>query len=254
MMVLIAGHRGARDLWPENSLLGFRNLRGLGVDAVEFDIHQSVDGGLVVIHDPLLDRTAHDTGPVGLRTLKQLTATRLREAGDECIPALDDVLDVFSASSLELHIEIKTDAFGYPYPGIEGRLVDAVKRHGLAQRAVLTCFVPGAIEIVRRLCPQARVLVSLDRRSAEMMGGISPALERLAVIPDCIVAIEKSLLTLTLPLALKVLGRERLGAWVTNEPQEIAHWLAQPVRQITTDRPDLALNIRRGLTSAPTPT
>jgi glycerophosphoryl diester phosphodiesterase len=230
MMVLIAGHRGARDLWPENSLLGFRNLRGLGVDAVEFDIHQSVDGGLVVIHDPLLDRTAHDTGPVGLRTLKQLTATRLREAGDECIPALDDVLDVFSASSLELHIEIKTDAFGYPYPGIEGRLVDAVKRHGLAQRAVLTCFVPGAIEIVRRLCPQARVLV-----------------------PDCIVAVEKSLLSLTLPLALKVLGRERLGAWVTNEPQEIAHWLTQPVRQITTDRPDLALNIRRGLTSAPAP-
>jgi glycerophosphoryl diester phosphodiesterase len=254
MMVLIAGHRGARDLWPENSLLGFRNLRELGVDAVEFDIHQSVDGGLVVIHDPLLDRTAHDTGPVGLRTLKQLTATRLREAGDECIPTLDDVLDVFSASSLELHIEIKADAFGYPYPGIEGRLVDAVKRHGLAQRAVLTCFVPGAIEIVRRLCPQARVLVSLDRRSAEMMGGISPALDRLVVIPDCIVAIEKSLLTLTLPLALKVLGRERLGAWVTNEPQEIAHWLAQPVRQITTDRPDLALNIRRGLTSAPTPT
>jgi glycerophosphoryl diester phosphodiesterase len=254
MMVLIAGHRGARDLWPENSLLGFRNLRELGVDAVEFDIHQSVDGGLVVIHDPLLDRTTHDTGPVGLRTLNQLTATRLREAGDECIPTLDDVLDVFSASSLELHIEIKTDAFGYPYPGIEGRLVDAVKRHGLAQRAVLTCFVPGAIEIVRRLCPQARVLVSLDRRSAEMMGGISPALDRLVVIPDCIVAIEKSLLTLTLPLALKVLGRERLGAWVTNEPQEIAHWLAQPVRQITTDRPDLALNIRRGLTSAPTPT
>ena len=82
-MVLIAGHRGARDLWPENSLLGFRNLCGLGVDAVEFDIHQSVDGGLVVIHDPLLDRTTHDSGPVGVRTLRQLTATRLRDAGDD---------------------------------------------------------------------------------------------------------------------------------------------------------------------------
>ena len=249
-MVLIAGHRGARDLWPENSLLGFRNLCGLGVDAVEFDIHQSVDGSLVVIHDPLLDRTTHDTGPVGVRTLKQLTAMRLREAGKECIPTLDAVLDLFSDSPLELHIEIKTDAFGNPYPGIEGRLVDAVKRRRLEQRAVLTCFVPGAVETVRRLCPEARVLVSLDRRSAEMMGGISPALDRLAAIPDCIVAVEKSLLSLTLPLALKVLGRERLGAWVTNEPQDIAHWLAQPVRQITTDRPDLAVTIRRGLTSA----
>ena len=249
-MVFIAGHRGARDLWPENSLLGFRNLCGLGVDAVEFDIHQSVDGSLVVIHDPLLDRTTHDTGPVGVRTLKQLTAMRLREAGKECIPTLDAVLDLFSDSPLELHIEIKTDAFGNPYPGIEGRLVDAVKRRRLEQRAVLTCFVPGAVETVRRLCPEARVLVSLDRRSAEMMGGISPALDRLAAIPDCIVAVEKSLLSLTLPLALKVLRRERLGAWVTNEPQDIAHWLAQPVRQITTDRPDLAVTIRRGLTSA----
>jgi len=125
-------------------------------------------------------------------------------------------------------------------------VVEIVKRRGLEHRAVLTCFVPDVIATVRRLCPQARVLVSLDRRSAEMMGGISPALDRLAAIPDCIVAIEKSLLA----LALKVLGSERLGAWVTNEPQDIAHWLAQPVRQITTDRPDLAVTIRRGLTSA----
>ena len=252
-MVFIAGHRGARDLWPENSLLGFRNLCGLGVDAVEFDIHQSVDGGLVVIHDPVLDRTAHDAGPVGVRSLKQLTATRLRDAGEECIPTLDSVLDVFSDSLLELHIEIKTDAFGNPYPGIEQRLVEAVKRRGLERRAVLTCFVPEVIATVRRIWPQARVLVSLDRRSAEMMGGISPALDRLAAIPDCIVAVEKSLLTLTLPLALKVLGRERLGAWVTNEEKDIAHWLAQPVRQITTDRPDLAVNIRRGLTTTLAP-
>jgi hypothetical protein len=29
-MFFIAGRCGARNLWPENSLLGFRNLRGLG--------------------------------------------------------------------------------------------------------------------------------------------------------------------------------------------------------------------------------
>src|SRR5437868_6340795 len=82
-------------------LFGCRNLRGLGVVAVEFDVHQSVDGGLVVIHDPLLDRTTHDTGPVGVRTLKQLTTTQLREAGEERIPTLDTVLDLFNDSELE---------------------------------------------------------------------------------------------------------------------------------------------------------
>ncbi|MBR0699667.1 glycerophosphodiester phosphodiesterase [Bradyrhizobium diazoefficiens] len=250
-MVFIAGHRGGRNLWPENSLTGFRNLCREGVDAVEFDVHQSMDGGLVVIHDPLLDRTTFETGPVGVRSLRQLTATRLRDAGDECIPTLDEVLDVYSETTLELHIEIKTDALGNPYSGLEARLIDHIKRRGLERRAVITCFVPGVIETVRRLWPEARVLVSLDRRSAEMMGGIEPALAQLAAIPGCIVAVEKSLLGLALPLALEMLGSERLGAWVTNEPEDIAYWLAQPVRQITTDRPDLAVSIRRRLETMP---
>jgi glycerophosphoryl diester phosphodiesterase len=246
-MVFIAGHRGGRNLWPENSLMGFRNLCREGVDAVEFDVHQSRDGGLVVIHDPLLDRTTFETGPVGARSLRQLTATRLRDAGDECIPTLDEVLDVYSETTLELHIEIKTDAFGNPYSGLEARLIDHIKRRGLERRAVITCFVPGMIETVRRLWPEARVLVSLDRRSAEMVGGIERALAQLAAIPGCIVAVEKSLLGLALPLATKVLGPGRLGAWVANEPEDITYWLAQPVRQITTDRPDLAVSIRRSL-------
>ena len=59
------------------------------------------------------------------------------------------------------------------------------------------------------------------------------------------VAVEKGLLADNLDHCLERLGRERLGAWVTNEPADIAAWLARPVRQITTDRPDLALEQRR---------
>ncbi|MCP3407424.1 glycerophosphodiester phosphodiesterase family protein [Bradyrhizobium sp. CCGB01] len=250
-MVFIAGHRGGRDLWPENSLLGFRRLCDLDVDAVEFDVHQSSDGGIVVIHDPLLDRTTHDSGPVGERSLNRLTSTRLRDAGDECIPTLSSVLDVYASTALELHIEIKTDALGNAYQGLEAKIIEEIKRRGLERRAVITCFVPEVVETVRRLSPDARVLLSLDRRSAEMMGGIAPALERLAKIRDCIVAIEKALLTPALPLALGILGTSRLGAWVTNTPEDIDYWLAQPVRQITTDRPDLAVDIRRRRAAVP---
>lgn len=250
-MVFIAGHRGARDLWPENSLLGFRNLCGLDVDAVEFDVHQSSDGGIVVIHDPLLDRTTHDSGPVGERSLNDLTSTRLRDAGDECIPTLQSVLDVFASTALELHVEIKTDALGNAYQGLEAKVIEEIRRRGLERRAVITCFVPEVIETVRRLSPDARVLISLDRRSAEMMGGIAPALERLAKIRDCVVAIEKTLLTPALPLALGILGTARLAAWVTNTPEDISYWLAQPVRQITTDRPDLAVDIKRKRAATP---
>jgi glycerophosphoryl diester phosphodiesterase len=240
-MVLIVGHRGARNLWPENSLDGFRRTRDLGVDGVEFDVHLSRDGEMVVIHDPSLERTTEGHGAVANRTLAELAATPLRDAGGAGIPSLDAVLDIFAGSAIEMHIEIKTDLLGRAYPGLERRLIDAIARRGLERQAILTCFVPEILETVRRLAPHQRVLASLDRRSAEIMGGLAPALDRFAAIEGCLLAIEKSLLIDSLDFCIERLGSDRLGAWVPNEPEDIAAWLARPIRQITTDRPDLAL-------------
>src|SRR6185295_2509182 len=106
--VAIIGHRGARDLWPENSLDGFQRTRALGIEGVEFDVHLARDGELVVIHDLTLERTTE------------------RHGGGAGIPTLDQVLDVFTGSDIELHIEIKTDASGKLYPGLEKRLVDVI--------------------------------------------------------------------------------------------------------------------------------
>jgi len=53
----IVGHRGARNLWPENSITGFRNVFDLAIEVVEFDVHLSDAGELLVIHDPTLERT-----------------------------------------------------------------------------------------------------------------------------------------------------------------------------------------------------
>lgn len=244
-MVMIIGHRGARELWPENSLRGFRETRALGIDAVEFDVHQTSDGGIVVIHDPLFDRTALASGPVGERTLAGAISVELRDAGGERVPTLDEVLDVYQDSGLELHIEIKTDARGNAYPGLERKLVDIVRRRRLEARAVLTCFAPAVLERARAIAPDLRLLASLDRRSAELLGGIEPVLDRFLAIPGILVAIEKSLLALTQPLCLDRVGGDRLAAWAPNTPEDLAHWLAQPIRAITTDRPDLALKIRQ---------
>src|SRR3954468_3153993 len=114
--VAIIGHRGARNLWPENSLDGFRRTRALGIEGVEFDVHPARDGTLVVIHDATLERTTEGQGPVADRTAAELAATPLRDGGGAGVPTLDEVLDVFAGSAVELHIEIKTDANGRRYP------------------------------------------------------------------------------------------------------------------------------------------
>lgn len=240
----IIGHRGARNIWAENSLSGFRNVCGLGVDAVELDVHLSSDGEIMVIHDPLLDRTTDHKGPVAHLSRAALAKVTLDDTLGETIPTLPEVLDVFGPTGIELEIEMKMDAYGNPYPGLLDKVLALVEARKMASRVVLTCFVPEVIEEVRAKAPHMRRLASVDRRSCEAFGGVDRTLQRFVDL-GCIIAVEQSLLRLCLDRAVGIVGRDRLGAWVPNAVRELDFWLGQPIAQITSDRPDLALMLRK---------
>ena len=53
-MTLIAAHRGASAIAPENTLEAFEAAIAVGADMVEFDVRSTADGVLVVTHDPLV--------------------------------------------------------------------------------------------------------------------------------------------------------------------------------------------------------
>ncbi|MEJ0020605.1 MAG: glycerophosphodiester phosphodiesterase [Acetobacteraceae bacterium] len=54
-MIELHGHRGARGLFPENTLPGFAATLALGVDALELDVAVTADDVAVVTHDPRLN-------------------------------------------------------------------------------------------------------------------------------------------------------------------------------------------------------
>lgn len=236
----IIAHRGARGLWPENSLDGFRRALALGIAAVEFDVHPTRDGGLAVIHDPLLERTTSGTGPVAERTLDELAALRLKGA-EEGVPSFEAVLDVFAEVPVEMHIELKADSRGGAYPGLEEAVLARLAARGLEARAVLTSFLPEVLERLRALRPRAPLLASLNAASAARLGGLEPALETLERVSPRYIAVEKGLLAEEFTRLHARIGAERLGVWTVNEPDEIARWLAMPLATLTTDRPDRAL-------------
>lgn len=239
----IIGHRGARNIWAENSLSGFRNVCGLGVDAVELDVHLSSDGEIMVIHDPLLERTTDHKGPVAHLSRAALAKVTLDDTLGETIPTLPEVLDVYGPTGIELEIEMKMDAFGNPYPGLLDKVIALVEARKMASRVVLTCFVPEVIEEIRAKAPHMRRLASVDRRSCEAFGGVDRTLQRFVDL-GCIIAVEQSLLRLCVDRAVGIVGRDKLGAWVPNTVRDLDFWLGQPISQITSDRPDLALQLR----------
>ena len=106
-------HRGASGagLAPENTLAAFESAIQMGVDVLEIDVRGSKDGGVVVIHDAMMDRTTNTTGPVSELTLEQI---RQADAGswvgpsfkDQRVPLLEEVLDLARHRALVL-VEIK---------------------------------------------------------------------------------------------------------------------------------------------------
>ncbi|OHV23300.1 glycerophosphodiester phosphodiesterase [Rhizobium sp. RMa-01] len=241
-MVHIIGHRGGRNLWPENSLSGFRKLAQMPVDGVEFDIHLTRSGEMLVIHDPTLERTTDARGPVADLSLGKHREISLTQSDGETMPTLEEVLAVFKDTALELHIELKIHADGTPYEGLAAKAFAAVERFGLAERSVLTSFHPDVLADIRKVAPGIRTLSSFDAKSAERLGLTSG----LSLMTQCsdIIAVEKSLLQAHWDEITQLVPLDRLGAWVPNEISDLEYWLAKPIRQITTDRPDLALRAR----------
>lgn len=193
-MAEIHGHRGARALRPENTLLGLAYALAIGVDAIEFDVTLTADGGLVLAHDPVVSaQTTLDTTPatagdpdfpyVGKRwsalTLPQiatLDAGRRRpvapfEATFEAIPAvgvptLDQVCQLVTglgASSVTLAAEMKTDP---RWPAADVRRLTEAALETLA---------------AHDLTGQARIL-GFDWRVLRAAQAADPAVPRVALV------------------------------------------------------------------------
>src|SRR5215212_4078474 len=98
-MALVYAHRGGAGLRRENSIEAFDHGVSLGADGLEFDVHLSSDGIVVVHHDDTLERTTTGKGRLVDHTAAQLAALGL--------PLFTEVLDRYPAMSLI--VELKVD-------------------------------------------------------------------------------------------------------------------------------------------------
>lgn len=153
------GHRGARFEAPENTLPGFRYAIGLGIQALEFDVHLTADEQLAIIHDDTVDRTTNGAGKVAELTLAELQSLDARSIfpdwPEPCfIPTLGEVLDTVEMVP-DLFVEIKKDLperLAIVIPAV----ISTVEQRGLTNQVTLTSFSPVALEIIQRLRPSSR--------------------------------------------------------------------------------------------------
>ncbi|HUQ40940.1 MAG TPA: glycerophosphodiester phosphodiesterase family protein [Candidatus Limnocylindrales bacterium] len=164
--VSIVAHRGLSAEAPENTMAAFRLAVDAGCDLIEFDVHQTKDDQLVVIHDDTLDRTTTGSGFVRDHTLAQIQ--RLETKGStahpaERVPTLDEVLGWGRTSGVALSVEIKQPApltGRPPYPKIAERVTDLVTAHDMATRVLVHSFDHPTVKQLRRLLPHLATAIS----------------------------------------------------------------------------------------------
>jgi glycerophosphoryl diester phosphodiesterase len=122
--IRVIGHRGAAAVAPENTLPSFEHAVEVGADAVEFDLHCSSCGRLIVLHDDTLERTTDGTGDAEALTLEELrcfdAGYRFTPDGGQTfpfrdqgarIPTLEEVLE--AVAGLPVVAEIKSARAGH---------------------------------------------------------------------------------------------------------------------------------------------
>ncbi len=104
--ILKIGHRGAKGYAPENTLLAFQKAIDMGVDGIELDVHISLDGAIMVIHDPTIDDTTNGKGAVNKLSLQEIQSFVINETHDGRIPTLEEVFDLVNQRFF-INIELK---------------------------------------------------------------------------------------------------------------------------------------------------
>jgi hypothetical protein len=111
--VTLTGHRGWRGKYPENTMLGFRKVLELDIDAIEMDVHMTKDYHIVVCHDADLSRTTDKTGCIFNLTLDEVRQAdagikRGEEFKGEKVPTLEDFLELMATRpDVKILLELK---------------------------------------------------------------------------------------------------------------------------------------------------
>jgi len=242
----VFAHRGGALLRPENTILAFDHGMSLGADGLEFDVHLSRDGVVVVHHDASLERTTSGHGPLAALTADELSrldagyhfpAFRGQTGG---VPRLDEVLRRYPAATCIIELKVNE-------PELAQRTIDVVRAAGAIDRVALGSFGLRVLRAARAYEP--RILTGAAREETRL------ALYRSWVrwpvkhpAYDAFQVPETSGSTRVVTPRFVRYARDTglaVQVWTVNDKNDMHRLLDWGVNAIISDRPDVAVEVVR---------
>ncbi|OCJ04708.1 glycerophosphodiester phosphodiesterase [Rhizobium sp. AC27/96] len=240
-MTRIASHRGGTLEFGDSTPRGFAATSLMKLEEVEFDVHPTSDGGIVVHHDATLDATTDIAGEIAQMTLDQVRAATIRYSAGGHPLTLDELCSIYANSHVNFRCEIKPGVDGMPYKGFVSRVVSLLQSRSMLERTTFSSFLLRSMD---------DIAVATNRPSLWLVS--PPVLRQLG--QDAVIELSKAhgireigvhidTAEAALKKALLDAGVE-FGCWAAHTTRQIEKALKLGVKVFTTDRPSLAIAIR----------
>lgn len=245
----VIAHQGGKGQWPAETIFAFEQATRIGVDVLEFDLHSTRDGHLVLMHNATVDETTNGTGRVQrflLSDLKKLdagyrwTANRGRSfpyRGQNIrVATLAEVFERFPDK--RMNIEIKQSE-----PSIVSPLCALIEKHNMTDKVLVASFSHRDLVQFRASCPRAATSASAQELLQFRFGNLNNT----SAGPDCLQVKDR---VLSVGVITKdAIARARrlklpLHAWTVNDLEGMKRMIGLEVDGIITDYPGSLLALR----------
>lgn len=242
MSLKIASHRGGSLIYAENSLSAFKHSLTLPVDFIEFDVHPSKDGVVVVHHDCRVDRMTNGIGLINEKKWSELTQLTINYSGGERILRLEELCELYANSPIQFRIELKSDFVHQPYKNLPFLVLSVLEQYNIQNKTVITSFSLEVLQTVKKLAPTMSLIWLLDK-SVKRSLGIAEIIRICKEYGITEIAVHNHWLNQNDKMLCKH-NDIQYGAFATHNEYEIKTALEFGVSTFTTDRPDLAIELR----------
>jgi len=231
---LIVAHRGAPGYAKENTIESFEKAVALGADMIEFDVRRTKDDVLILFHDEWIQ--GKPVNDLVYEVMKQI-------AGGQGfhLPTVEEVLR-WSKGRIRLDIELKEK-------GCEKKLAELLVRFLKEDQFIISSFHESSLKIIKDNYPGIHVGLLLGKSKAPPWTRISeffPMRRCRKAHVDFLVAHFKLLRFGFLERARR--SHKSVFVWTVNDEETIWELLNdERVCAIITDRPDLAVSLRKKL-------
>jgi myo-inositol-1(or 4)-monophosphatase len=216
-------HRGDSSRFRENTLVAIQSAIDAGASTVEIDVRVTLDGHVVVLHDPTLDRLWGVD-----RAVSDLTLAEVQElgGGDLRIPTLVEVLALFDKTDSLLLIDM--DAADPAAPAWH-----VVKEHAI--RPVAWCGATEAMRVIRDLDADATIWLAWARADAPTLSDLEELRPAVLNLPHLVVG--RTLVDDAHALGLLV------SCWTVDDEAQMKWLKSVGVDSLTSNRLDLLMDV-----------